>query len=115
MFGPPPQPLPVPVPTGPADRVLAAVAGVLWALTFGSVGLLAVFVLFVAVWGASAGEDVTVLLVVPPLVIAGAWVLLALVYRAPGIRRLSKPARFALLGALACPAPLTALFVLFGR
>ncbi|MFJ8015574.1 hypothetical protein [Streptomyces sp. NPDC096339] len=103
-------PAPAPART---NKSLAVAAAVLWGITCSALSLIAFFVLMIAVWSASSGADVTELLLWPVIVLAGAGGLLTLLYFAPGIRRLSREARFTLLGALACPAPIAlALYVM---
>ncbi|MFB6619158.1 hypothetical protein ACIGFK_17785 [Streptomyces sp. NPDC085524] len=98
-------PVPVPAPPAPVNRALVAAALVLWAVTGIALSVIAGFVLLVGVWSAASGADVTGLLLWPVVVTAGAGGVLTLLYFAPGIRRLSREARFTLLGAVACPAP----------
>ncbi|MFD7559518.1 hypothetical protein ACFV9E_33945 [Streptomyces sp. NPDC059835] len=110
LYAPVPAAAPAPAPT---NRALVVAAALLWGITCSALSLIAFFVLMIAVWSASSGADVTALLLWPVVVLAGAGGLLTLLYFAPGVRRLSREARFTLLGALACPAPIAlALYVM---
>lgn len=96
---------PAPAPA-PVNKLLVATALLLWGITGTALAVIAFFVLMVGVWSAASGSDVTGLLLWPVVVVAGAGGVLTLIYFAPGVRRLSREARFTLLGALACPAPI---------
>lgn len=80
-------------------------AAVLWGVTGLSLGLLSVLVMILSVWAASVGESPVPFLLWTALALVVAGGVLAALYFAPGMRRLSRSARLALLGALACPAP----------
>ncbi|GGS21134.1 hypothetical protein [Streptomyces nojiriensis] len=90
----------------PPNKTLVVAAVLLWALTAMSLVVIGFFVLMIGVWGMASGEDMTHPLLQVAGTVAGAAVVGALLYFAPGVRRLSREARFTLLGALACPAPL---------
>ncbi|MFE9480267.1 hypothetical protein ACFYNM_16885 [Streptomyces spororaveus] len=90
----------------PPNKALVVASVLLWALTGLSLAVIGFFVLMIGVWGMAAGEDVTRPLLQVAAIVVGAALVGALLYVAPGVRRLSREARLTLLGALACPAPL---------
>ncbi|MER7109249.1 hypothetical protein [Streptomyces sp. NPDC000229] len=92
-----------PAPRGKTPYVV--LAAVLWAVTALSLGLLGVMALILSVWAASVGVSPVSYLLLAALVVVAAGGVLALLYQAPGMRRLSRSARMALLGALAFPVP----------
>ncbi|WP_371614449.1 hypothetical protein [Streptomyces sp. NBC_00454] len=89
-----------PEPLGLALKVAAVV---LWSLTALSVALVVLLLAVVCLLGAESGKDVTGAWQRPLTVTSGAAGVLALLYFAPGIRRMPRDARLALLGALALP------------
>ncbi|MEV3991947.1 hypothetical protein AB0J57_23830 [Streptomyces sp. NPDC049837] len=99
-------PAPAPAPRG--KTLYVVLAAVLWAVTVLSLSSLAVLVMILSVWAASVGESPVPFLLRAALALVVAGGALAAVYFAPGMRRLSRSARLALLGALACPVPVTA-------
>ncbi|MGW4230365.1 hypothetical protein ACWEF9_13930 [Streptomyces sp. NPDC004980] len=100
----PPVARPHPVRT----RMVVLVA-LIWCVPVVALGMLAFLVLMVALWGAASGESpVTFLLGAAGAVAVGAAVLAAL-YRAPFLRRMTPTGRIALLGVVVWPFPVVAL------
>ncbi|MFB7466187.1 hypothetical protein ACFCZ1_22290 [Streptomyces sp. NPDC056224] len=69
----------------------------------------------ISLLGVATGGDMTELMLWPVYIVGGAGTVLTLLYFAPGTRRLSREARFTLLGALACPAPLALVIYVMTR
>ncbi|MFD9412986.1 hypothetical protein ACFWBN_39120 [Streptomyces sp. NPDC059989] len=92
--------------TAVPNRALVVAAAVLWAVAGSTVGLILFVVAALILFGAATGGDMTELVLWPVCIVGGAGMVFTLLYFAPGVRRLSREARFTLLGALACPAPL---------
>ncbi|MFE2329274.1 hypothetical protein ACFXD5_36140 [Streptomyces sp. NPDC059385] len=92
--------------TAVPNRALVVAAAVLWAVTGSAVGFILLVVAALSLLGAATGGDMAELMLWPVCIVGGAGAVFTLLYFAPGIRRLSREARFTLLGALACPAPL---------
>ena len=88
-----------------AETVTTAAAGMLWALTLGSLAWLTFLVGIVALWAAAAGEPVGDFLWPYALTAGGAAAALTGLAFAPGIRRLTPATRLLVLGALAFPVP----------
>ncbi|MFF3864111.1 hypothetical protein [Streptomyces sp. NPDC002209] len=101
--------------TAVPNRALVVAAAVLWAVTGSAVGLILFVVAALSLLGAATGGDMTELMLWPVCIVGGAGTVLTLLYFAPGIRRLSREARFTLLGALACPAPLALITYVMTR
>ncbi|AKN72470.1 hypothetical protein QR97_24280 [Streptomyces sp. PBH53] len=101
-------------PARPAPRqrrggtAVTFLAAALWLLTLASAGWLTFLVGMAALWGLADGMSWTevsdVVLPYALTVLGYAAALTALAF-APGIRRLTPPARLLLTGALACPLP----------
>ncbi|MEU7136877.1 hypothetical protein [Streptomyces sp. NPDC046261] len=100
------------------NRLMTALAAILWVITLHAVGFCLVVVLMIATWSAAAEhptEAVELLLQVAGILTAATAALTATWY-ALKHAGLSPAARSAITGALACPGPLgLALYVYVGN